>query len=291
MNLDDALTLAPEGPSFGERLAGAMEAKGRVVVGIDPHPPLLRSWDLPTTASGARDFGLRVIEAVASRVAAVKPQVAFFERYGSAGLAALEDVIAAARAADVLSIVDAKRGDIGSTMQGYADAYCVQDSPLAGDAVTLSPYLGVGAVAPAIETALANGRGVFLLCLTSNPDGERVQLARAEDGVSTAADIARQAAAYNASQTESVAPGSVGLVVGATIGDAARRGGVDLVGLNGPVLAPGVGAQGGDVGSLHAVVGDAWRWTLPSISRAVLAAGPDAAALAAAADAARSEMA
>ncbi|MBN8881794.1 MAG: orotidine-5'-phosphate decarboxylase [Salana multivorans] len=270
---------------FGERLAGAIDATGRLCVGIDPHPQLLTAWGLADDATGLREFSLRVVEALAGSVAALKPQAAFYERHGSAGIAVLEETIAAARAAGVLTIVDAKRGDIGSTMQGYADAFLREGSPLAGDAVTLSPYLGFGSLAPAIDTALAAGRGVFVLCLTSNPEGASVQLARSDtdEGRSVAATIARAAAALNAEELAaggdpgaSRSLGSVGLVVGATIGEAARAAGVDLVGVRGPLLMPGVGAQGGSAQSVRAVVGEAWQQVLASSSREVLGAGPSA---------------
>ena len=264
---------------FGARLAAATADHGPLCVGIDPHPGLLADWGLPDDASGLREFGLRVVEAVGGRVAAVKPQSAFFERHGSRGVAALEEVLAAARAAGTLTIVDAKRGDIGSTMAAYADAYLRDGSPLAADALTVSPYLGFGSLQPAVDAALETGRGLFVLCLTSNPEGAQVQHARTGAGVdvrSVAARIAAEAAALN----EGIAPlGSIGLVVGATIGDAARNTGVDLPAVNGPLLAPGVGAQGAGAAELAAVFGDARRQVLASSSRGVLAAGPDAGAL------------
>ncbi|MBD7950790.1 orotidine-5'-phosphate decarboxylase [Oerskovia sp. Sa4CUA1] len=259
-----------------------MDAHGPLCVGIDPHPGLLAAWGLPDDATGLREFGLRVVDAVGGQVAALKPQSALFERHGSRGVAALEEVLAAAAAAGAsgtLTIVDAKRGDIGSTMAGYADAYLRDGSPLAGDALTVSPYLGFGSLTPAVEAALETGRGLFVLCLTSNPEGAQVQHARTGAGVdvrSVAARIAAEAAALN----EGIEPlGSIGLVVGATIGDAARNTGVDLPAVNGPLLAPGVGAQGAGAAELAAVFGDARRQVLASSSRGVLAAGPDAGAL------------
>ncbi|WP_256377397.1 orotidine-5'-phosphate decarboxylase [Oerskovia sp. KBS0722] len=279
---------------FGERLAEAMDAHGPLCVGIDPHPGLLAAWGLPDDATGLREFGLRVVDAVGGQVAALKPQSALFERHGSRGVAALEEVLAAAAAAGpsgTLTIVDAKRGDIGSTMAGYADAYLRDGSPLAGDALTVSPYLGFGSLTPAVEAALGTGRGLFVLCLTSNPEGAQVQHARTGAGVdvrSVAARIAAEAAALN----EGIEPlGSIGLVVGATIGDAARNTGVDLPAVNGPLLAPGVGAQGAGAAELAAVFGDARRQVLASSSRGVLAAGPDAGALLTAARAASREAA
>lgn len=279
---------APDGAArvpFGERLAAAMDDAGPLCVGIDPHASLLAAWGLADDVTGVRELSLRVVDALGGRVAALKPQAAFFERHGAAGVAVLEEVVAAARAAGTLTIVDAKRGDIGSTMAGYADAFLADGSPLAGDAVTLSPFLGFGSLAPAVELAARTGRGVFALCLTSNPEGREVQHAVGPDGVSVAAGIAAAAAAANAGADPM---GSVGLVVGATVGDAARATGTDLGAVNGPLLAPGVGAQGAGRAELAAVFGSARGQVLASSSRGVLGAGPDAAALLAAArDAAR----
>lgn len=279
---------APARGAFGARLAASMDEHGPLCVGIDPHAPLLAQWGLPDDAAGVRELGLRVVDALGGRVAAFKPQAAFFERHGSRGLAALEDVIAAARAAGTPTIVDAKRGDIGSTMSAYADAFLADGSPLAGDAVTVSPYLGFGALAPALDLAAATGRGVFVLCLTSNPEGAAVQHAVGADGRSIAASVAAQAAEHNAGASPL---GSVGLVVGATVGDAARATGTALEAVNGPLLAPGVGAQGAGERELAQVFGAARSNVLASSSRGVLAAGPDAAGLLAAAQRSAAEAA
>lgn len=279
---------------FGARLAAAMDEHGPLCVGIDPHASLLQAWGLRDDVDGLREFSLRVVDALGGRVAVFKPQAAFFERHGSRGLAVLEEVIAAARTAGpggpggagTLTIVDAKRGDIGSTMGAYADAFLADGSPLAGDALTVSPYLGFGSLAPAVELAAATGRGLFVLCLTSNKEGFEVQHARTEvsgqagpDGVpggTVAALMAARAAVLNAGAEPM---GSVGLVVGATIGDAVAATGTDLVAVNGPLLAPGVGAQGAGERELATTFGDARRNVLASSSRGVLAAGPDPDAL------------
>ena len=207
---------------FGDRLYAAMRAYGPVCVGIDPHAGLLQEWGLDDDANGVREFSLRVIEALGGRVAAFKPQAAFFERHGSRGVAVLEEVIAACREVGTLCIVDAKRGDIGSTMDGYAQAFLSDSSPLAGDAVTLSPYLGVGSLTPALELARQTGRGVFVLALTSNPEGASVQHARGEDGISVAGRVVSQLADFN-SRCDQQHLGPAGIVVGATVGDAVKR--------------------------------------------------------------------
>lgn len=270
---------------FGARLAAAMDAHGPLCVGLDPHPGLLRAWGLADDVAGLRAFSEGVLDALAGKVAALKPQSALYERHGSAGVAVLEEVVAAGRQTGTLVIVDAKRGDIGSTMAGYADAYLRDGSPLAGDALTVSPYLGFGSLTPAVEVAAASGRGLFVLALTSNPEGAAVQHATGPDGTAVAAAVAAQAGALNAAELASTGGelGSVGLVVGATTGDAAQRLGVDLAAVRGPLLAPGVGAQGAGPAELARVFGSARRTVLASSSRAVLAAGPDRASLLAAA--------
>lgn len=278
---------------FGARLAGGMDALGPLCVGIDPHPSLLAAWGLPDDAGGLRSFALTTLAAVAGAVPAVKPQAAFFERHGSAGVAVLEEVVAAGRELGLLVVVDAKRGDIGSTMAAYADAYLRDGSPLAGDALTVSPYLGFGSLQPAVAAAGESGRGLFVLALTSNPEGASVQHARSDDGTPVAVSVACAAAALNAVERSlsGARLGSVGLVVGATVGDAPARLGLDLAAVGGALLAPGVGAQGAGPAELARVFGDARGAVLASSSRGVLAAGPDPAALRAAAERARDEAA
>src|SRR6266508_3529260 len=167
---------------FGARLWQATRERGPLCVGIDPHPGLLAAWGLPDDASGLRRFSETVVEAVGGRVAAVKPQSAFFERHGSTGVSVLESIIRQLRDAGAIVILDVKRGDIGSTAAAYADAYLDQTSPLAADAVTVSPYLGVGALGPMIDSALVSGAGLFVLAVTSNPEGGVIQRARTPDG-------------------------------------------------------------------------------------------------------------
>lgn len=267
------MTTAP----FGARLAAAMEARGPLCVGIDPHPALLSAWGLDMTPPSLERFAMTVVEALADRVAVLKPQSALFEVFGSAGIAVLEKVLEAGREAGALMLMDAKRGDIGSTMAAYANAYLTDGSPLAADALTVSPFLGFGSLQPAIDAALASGRGLFVLCRTSNPEGGSVQLAtvRSAGGapdMTVSAQIAAAAAGLNAGAEPM---GSIGLVVGATVADVSA----DLAGANGPLLAPGIGAQGATAADLRAIFGQAARCVLPSVSRSVLGAGPDVPAL------------
>jgi orotidine-5'-phosphate decarboxylase len=243
-----------------------MAVRGPLCLGIDPHPELLRAWSLPTDHSGLAAFCAICVEAYAG-FAIVKPQVAFFEAYGSAGYAVLEHTIAELGQAGVLVLADAKRGDIGTTMAAYAAAWA-GDSSLASDAVTASPYLGFGSLQPLLDTAAAHGRGVFVLAATSNPEGADVQLAVARDGRSVAQSMVDASAAVNrASHPE---PGSVGVVIGATLAEVP-----DLSALGGPVLVPGVGAQGGRPESLKGLGGALPGQLLPAVSREVLWAGPD----------------
>ncbi|NQD87560.1 orotidine-5'-phosphate decarboxylase [Paenarthrobacter sp. CM16] len=265
----------PARESFGSRLAAAMAARGPLCVGIDPHPQLLADWGLNDDAAGLERFSLAVVEAVASLAAAVKPQVALYERHGSAGMAVLERTLAASAEAGVLSIADAKRGDIGSTMAAYADAWLRDGSSLAADSVTLSPYLGFESLRPALDLAAQHGRGVFVLALTSNPEGQSVQHVGGRDSV--ARRIAAAAAAEN--QRYSGALGSVGLVVGATIGSALDDLDIDLGPVRGAILAPGLGAQGATPADLRTTFGAAYPTVLATSSRGILAAGPSLAAL------------
>ncbi len=253
---------------FGARLVAAIERRGPLCVGIDPHPGLLREWGLPDSVAGLERFAMTAVEALAPEVAVLKPQSAFFEARGSAGIAVLERVLAQSREAGALVLLDAKRGDIGSTMAAYASAYLTDGSPLAADALTVSPYLGFGSLTPAIDVALAEGRGLFVLALTSNPEGRQVQHARdADDDRTVAQSIIDQVGALNAGDDPI---GSIGLVIGATIG----RTGADLSAVNGPLLAPGLGAQGATADDLRTVFGDAHGALLPTTSRDVLGAGP-----------------
>jgi orotidine-5'-phosphate decarboxylase len=208
----------------------------------------------------------------------VKPQSAFYERFGSRGVAVLERVVAESRAAGALVLLDVKRGDIGSTSQAYADAYLDPTSPLASDAITASPYLGFGSLDPMVETAERHGAGVFVLALTSNKEGPEVQHALTDDhgGSAPGERVADRVLSHLARLNEGAEPlGSFGAVVGATIGSTTA----DLA-FNGPVLAPGFGAQGGTVADIARIFGTQARHVLPSSSREVLRLGPDAGAMA-----------
>lgn len=268
--------MSANGQTFGQRLWGTLRERGPLCVGIDPHEALVKAWGLEPSAEGAREFGLRVVEAAAGRVGIVKPQVAFFEQYGSAGFAALEDVLAAAREADLLVIADAKRGDIGSTMAGYASAWLTPASPLEADAVTLSPYLGPDSLRDTAKIALRHGKGVFVLAATSNPEGLTVQTALVDDGASEDGQRVAARVAHDAGENNMGLPGalgSIGVVVGATV-DRSAFGLTDVVLAGTPILAPGFGAQGAEPADLRRLFGYVASNVVASESRSILSAGP-----------------
>ena len=263
--------------TFGARLSVALDARGSACIGIDPHAALLEQWGLSDDLVSLEKFSLTCVEAFAAVAAVVKPQSAFFERFGSRGVAVLERTVAEARQAGALVVLDVKRGDIGSTMAAYAEAYLDPQSSLATDAITVSPYLGVGSLDPAFDLAEKVGAGVFVLGLTSNKEGPQVQHARLSDGRTVAQAVVDDLAVRNAGADPL---GSLGVVVGATIGDSVA----DLGGLNGPFLVPGIGAQGGTSEDVRRIFGAGLPAVLPSVSREVLRAGPDVAALRCAAE-------
>jgi orotidine-5'-phosphate decarboxylase len=255
--------------TFGARLHAAIAERGPLCVGIDPHAALLHEWGLDDDVAGLERFALTAVEAVAPYASVVKPQSAFYERFGSRGIAVLERVVAESRAAGALLLLDVKRGDIGSTSQAYADAYLDPASPLASDAITVSPFLGFGSLDPIIDTARRHDAGVFVLALTSNKEGPEVQHA-AVDGGTVAGRMLDHLRRLNA---DAAPLGSFGAVVGATIGSTEE----DLA-FNGPILAPGFGAHGGTLADVRRLFGAAAA-VLPSSSREVLRLGPDVATM------------
>ncbi|GAA5201973.1 orotidine-5'-phosphate decarboxylase [Rugosimonospora acidiphila] len=258
--------------SFGARLEAALAARGRLCVGVDPHASLLSAWGLSDDPAGLERFSAIVVEALADRVAVFKPQSAFYERFGTRGTAVLESTIRQLRSAGALVILDVKRGDIGSTAAAYGQAYLDPSSPMYADAITVSPFLGFGSLRPMIEIADQSGSGLFVLALTSNPEGPSIQHARTADGRTVGQLILDEVSQVNAG----VQPmGNVGVVVGATIGKTDH----DFSSVNGPILAPGLGAQGAGAADLEIVFGDARRSVLPSYSREILGEGPDTARL------------
>ncbi len=260
--------------TFGARFAAALADRGQLCVGIDPHSTLLHEWGYDDDVSGLERFALGAVEALAPYASVVKPQSAFYERFGSKGIAVLERVIADSRAAGALVLLDVKRGDIGSTSQAYADAYLDPSSPLASDAITISPYLGFGSLLPFVETARRYDAGLFVLAATSNKEGPEVQEAVTSEefgGRTVASAMLDHLRELNAGATPL---GSFGAVVGATIDGS----GLDLD-LNGPILAPGYGEQGGTTSDILRIFGASARNVAASSSRGVLRLGPDPVAL------------
>lgn len=258
-------------PDFGDRLATTFETRGRLCVGIDPHPFLLDAWNLPDSADGVREFGLRVVDAAAGVIGILKPQVAFFERHGSLGYAALEAVLAAARDAELLIIADVKRGDLGTSVEAYGQAWLTPGSPLEVDAMTAVAYQGVASLAAPIELARATGKGIFILAATSNPEAAASQKAVLGSGETVAAGIVSEVDALNVKAT---GLGPVGLVLGATV-DLADYGIRDELLTKTPILAPGFGEQGALFGDIPQLYGAASGNIVVSVSRSILRAGPD----------------
>lgn len=258
--------------SFGSRLAASFAEYGQLCVGIDPHSWLLDEWKLPHTAAGVRDFGLRTVEAAAGQVGVVKPQVAFYERFGAAGYAALEDVLAAARSAGLLVIADVKRGDVGTSVEAYGQAWLTPGSPLEADAMTVSAYQGVGSLQAPLQLAEQHGKGLFVLSATSNPEASGVQRARTDAGASVARTVVNDVADWNATHSAERL-GSIGVVIGATIDATAF--GLDYEGMAGiPILAPGFGHQGARIDQFPELYGSAADAVLVAVSRSILSAGP-----------------
>jgi orotidine-5'-phosphate decarboxylase len=255
--------------SFAARLTDRIAAHGPLCVGIDPSASLLQACGLPNTAEGALAFGERVLEAARYELAIIKPQSAFFERFGSAGFKALEELSARARARDVLVLLDGKRGDIDSTALAYAESYFGAATALRADAITTHAYLGIGALDPMIDFTVKHAGGVFVVVRSSNPEGKDLQTARTASGETVAQALCREITARNRKLTTE-ALGPIGAVVGATCEDAAEI----VAALPASfILAPGVGAQGATIADTRARVPNARGRILPSVSRAILANG------------------
>lgn len=301
-------TAVPAREPFGARLRAAMVEHGPLCVGIDPHPALLESWGLPYTPAGLEKFSLTVVEAAAGHAATVKPQVALYEAFGSAGMAVLERVLRESRDAGILTIADAKRGDIGSTMAAYATAWLSDESPLAADAVTLSPYLGFESLRPALDLARSTGRGTFVLALTSNPEGAGVQHVGGTQSVAKrildavqrenlhVTALTSDINETNVTQRDSIKPlvanrdqivtndintplGSCGVVIGATVSRALAELAIDLRNFAGPILSPGYGAQGADAAAVAQVFDQVSGNVLANSSRGILSHGPEVSTL------------
>lgn len=290
--------------TFGARIRDILTDGSRLCVGIDPHSSLLAQWELPDTAEGAERFGRTVVAAMLEAGArVVKPQVAFYERFGSRGFEALERVLAEARDANLVVIGDAKRGDIDSTQDAYAEAWLTPGSPLEVDAITISPYLGVGALRGTLELAEKHDKGTFTLVATSNPGADILQAAQLRDSVDSVAaaviaEVSAFAREHQVSVPETEAPeskpgfvsgvtrnslaraaasapwSSHGFVIGATV-DLASYGFAASLDPIAPILAPGFGHQGAKVADRERIFGSYASSVIVAESRSILTAGPD----------------
>jgi len=262
-------------PSFAERFLALAEKRSPLCVGIDPSIELLAQWGLPASAAGVGTFCDIMVEAMGERVAVVKPQAAFFEQFGPDGMRELARVVRNIKAQGALALIDVKRGDIGHTLDAYADAMIGPDSPFGGDAMTATAYLGFGSLKPLLDKAVARAAGVFVVVRSSNPEGRALQDARLADGRSVATSLADDITAYNNSIGAGVGP--VGAVMGATLEGTATETLAHLP--NALLLAPGIGAQGATFDDLARNFGAASKRALPSASRSILGKGPSIAAL------------
>ena len=254
--------------SFGERLVKTFATSGQLCVGMDPSVEQLKEWGLAESSAGAEQFCMQIIDSCSGEIGLLKPQVSFFEQFGSEGFAALERVLVRASEAGFIVIADAKRGDIGTTMDGYARAWLSTEGPFVADAVTVSPYLGAESLEPTIAFASSNSKGVFILAATSNPEGKVLQSSVSENQRSIASNVASYAAGFNKKSL-----GTVGLVIGAQ---------ANLIDMaietkklvHTPILAPGFGAQGAKLSNARSIFGELAEVTIFSVSRSVAGESP-----------------
>ncbi len=265
--------------SFARRFAAARSVQGPLVFGLDPSADLLEAWGLGDSADGLDRFADIVLAAAAGTVGLVKPQSACYERHGWRGIRTLDRLIADARGAGLLVVLDVKRGDVGSTNDAYAEAYLGKGAPLAADAVTVHPYLGLGAMGTFVARAAESGSCLLVVTRSSNPEGRAVQAAEVQAALAqddaagsrtVEQDLLRQIGALNAR----LAPGELG-PVGAVIGPAHMQPELDLAAAHCLFLAPGVGAQGATPQDVAAVFAACPDRVMPSASRSLLAAGPE----------------
>ncbi len=261
--------------SFGARLEQNFAKYGQLCVGIDPHASLLEDWGLDQSVEALRTFSLSVLEACVGRVGIIKPQVAFFEKFGSHGFAVLEQFAIEAQQSDILVIMDAKRGDIGSTMTGYFDAWLGKNAPFVCDALTVSPFLGLESLNDVMSESLERSKGLFVLAATSNPEGKNIQRAKIGD-TTISASILKQLEEINVVSTSAGARfGSFGAVVGATLNMSASGIPEVLSDVEAatPLLAPGFGAQGATLSEARDLFQSASNRVIASVSRSVTAGG------------------
>jgi orotidine-5'-phosphate decarboxylase len=263
-------------PSFAARFAAARARYGPLVLGADPHGPLLSAWGLTDDADGLERFTDIVLAAAKGTVGLIKPQSAFYERHGWRGIRALTRLVESAKAEGILVVLDVKRGDVGSTNDAYAQAYLGPGAAIEADAITVHPYLGLAAMGTFVDRAHEAGACLLVVTRSSNPEGRAVQAA-VRHGRPVEQQLLDDIRALNEKLQPDGGIGPVGAVIGPGPIDPPL--GASLAVANGLFLAPGVGAQGAtpdDVARTFAVCPDR---VMPSASRSLLAAGPDTTAL------------
>ncbi|WP_342375900.1 orotidine-5'-phosphate decarboxylase [Myxococcus stipitatus] len=260
---------------FAQRFARLADERSPFCLGVDPSRDLLSKWGLPDTAKGLADFCERIADAAGERVAVVKPQSAFFERHGPEGLQVLQSLMKRFKAAGTLALLDVKRGDIGSTMDAYAETVFGAGSPYDADAATFTAYLGLGALMKTMERARASGACAFIVVRSSNPEGTSLQTSTGADGRGVAQALADGLREFNEKSGPGVLP--AGAVMGATLPDS-DRGVVERLG-GALMLTPGIGAQGAGFDDLKRLFAGREAQVIPTATRSVLEAGPDLASL------------
>lgn len=259
-------------PGFAESVSGWTNPADRLCVGIDPHPHLLEHWGLADNASGLTEFCTAVTDAVlAQGVHLIKPQVAFFERHGIAGMTVLSELIGSARAHGLIVIADAKRGDVGSTVAAYADAWLGVGGDFESDALTAVAYQGVGSLEPMMQKALEGDKGLFVLSNTSNPEGWLLQGALVSQTTTVAQHVVDDLVER---QEASGKKDWLGCVVGATL-DSTKRSVSLGAGFPLWILAPGFGAQGARLSDSGQLFAEASSRVIPTVSRSVVSEGRD----------------
>jgi orotidine-5'-phosphate decarboxylase len=256
--------------AFATRFAAVRSAFGPLAWGLDPSGAMLDAWGVGDTPDGLDRFADIALRAAAETVGLVKLQAAFYERHGWRGFRTLQRLIVEGRSAGLLVIVDAKRGDVGTTNDAYAEAFLGADAPLGADALTVHPYLGLGAMGSFIARAHESGSCLLVVTRSSNPEGRAIQSANEPSGQSVETGLLRAIGERN----RHLAPGEIG-PIGAVVGPTHIEPALDLRATDGLYLAPGVGAQGAtptDVARVFAACPDR---VIPSASRSLLSGGPD----------------
>ena len=240
---------------FGDRLAAALaRTKTPLCMGIDPHKALMPALfcdeaGAPSLA-GLRDFALTLVDAATGLVPAIKPQAAMFEAFGPQGVAILAETAMAAQSAGLLVIMDAKRGDIGSTSEAYANAYLGHEAPFPSDALTINPWMGLDTLAPFMKRATQTNSGLFILVRTSNKGAADLQELALRNERLVYQQLAHDLAPLIDEATGESGLSSFGIVAGATVPEQAEE--LRSILPSAPFLIPGFGAQG--AGPAHATI-------------------------------------